>query len=419
MIQTILYFALGFLTACLVVMLVAPAVWRRAVVLTRKRIEASVPLTVDEILAAKDRLRAENAMTVRRLEMSVRELRQKVATQLADLGNKGSELRAATETIMQRDARVKELENELAERMVGYDAMESDLNEVSQALREAENALEESGIHIEELGRHVEAVSLTASNRQVDLAAREADIDRLGAEIAGMRDARKTLQRQLRDVKAIAKTAKDAARTEARRATELQKRLDEQLSVISDREERVERRERELARVKQRLKDVEADAAKAIAEATGADDVAAVAEAGDDQPRRVVVDAEKARLAAAATPIADEAGDGDGSADARKRVTPDNRDRIASLEKRVEALRGELEAQGATGANGDGAAALREHIRDIAAEMIHITTLQEGADSSVSDILASAGDRKGARASLADKVKVLQAAADRTERQGG
>ena len=51
MIQLLLYFALGFLCAAFLAALVAPAVWRRAVMLTRRRIEASVPLTLDEIRA--------------------------------------------------------------------------------------------------------------------------------------------------------------------------------------------------------------------------------------------------------------------------------------------------------------------------------------------------------------------------------
>ncbi len=70
MIQSILFFALGFLCAGFLALMVAPAVWRRAVRLTRRRIEASVPLSLGEIQADKDRIRAEFAMSIRRLEMA-------------------------------------------------------------------------------------------------------------------------------------------------------------------------------------------------------------------------------------------------------------------------------------------------------------------------------------------------------------
>ena len=75
--EAVLYFVLGFLSAALLALMVAPAIWNRAVVLTKKRIESSVPLTLNEIQADKDQLRAEFAMSTRRLEMSVEELKNK------------------------------------------------------------------------------------------------------------------------------------------------------------------------------------------------------------------------------------------------------------------------------------------------------------------------------------------------------
>jgi hypothetical protein len=78
-------FCAGFLA-----LMVAPAIWRRAVALTRKRVEASVPLTLAEIQADKDRSRAEFAMATRRLEMNIKTLREKSAEQLVEI-NRGRE----------------------------------------------------------------------------------------------------------------------------------------------------------------------------------------------------------------------------------------------------------------------------------------------------------------------------------------
>ncbi len=85
MLQSILFFVLGFLCSAFLALMVAPAIWRRAVVLTRKRIEAAVPLSVAEIQADKDRMRAELAMTIRRLEMNVQSLREKSAAQAIEI----------------------------------------------------------------------------------------------------------------------------------------------------------------------------------------------------------------------------------------------------------------------------------------------------------------------------------------------
>ncbi|TIT18196.1 MAG: hypothetical protein E5W78_25695, partial [Mesorhizobium sp.] len=84
MVQSVLFFVLGFLCAGFLALMIAPAIWRRAVMLTRKRVEGSMPLTLAEIQAEKDRIRAEFAMSTRRLEMTVKSLREKSAEQLVE-----------------------------------------------------------------------------------------------------------------------------------------------------------------------------------------------------------------------------------------------------------------------------------------------------------------------------------------------
>ena len=86
MIQPLLFFGFGFLCAVLLALLVAPAVWRRAVRLTEQRIQATVPLTMNEIQAEKDGLRAEFAMSSRRLEMKVKSLQGRIAVEAGGQG---------------------------------------------------------------------------------------------------------------------------------------------------------------------------------------------------------------------------------------------------------------------------------------------------------------------------------------------
>ncbi len=56
MIQAVLLIALGFLTASLIGVFVAPALWHRASRLSRKRLEQTLPVTLSEIEAAQDQL---------------------------------------------------------------------------------------------------------------------------------------------------------------------------------------------------------------------------------------------------------------------------------------------------------------------------------------------------------------------------
>ena len=91
-IENIMYFVLGLLVAGLIALIIMPAVWRRAVRLTKKRIEAATPMTMAEFRADKDQLRAEFALSTSRLEMNVEALRRRLADQLRDINRKKSEL---------------------------------------------------------------------------------------------------------------------------------------------------------------------------------------------------------------------------------------------------------------------------------------------------------------------------------------
>src|SRR6476620_7236679 len=88
MIEPIMFFGIGFLVASLFGLLFVPLVHNRAVRLTMRRLEAATPLSIAEIRADKDQLRAEFAMSTRRLEMSVEQRKTKTTSQLAERGKK-------------------------------------------------------------------------------------------------------------------------------------------------------------------------------------------------------------------------------------------------------------------------------------------------------------------------------------------
>ena len=88
MIESIMYFGIGLLFATLIGVAVIPFIHARAVRLTIRRLEDSIPQSMAEIQADKDLLRAEFAMSTRRLEMSVEQLKSKTTSQLAELGRK-------------------------------------------------------------------------------------------------------------------------------------------------------------------------------------------------------------------------------------------------------------------------------------------------------------------------------------------
>src|SRR5437588_13024892 len=88
MIEPIMYVGLGFLAASLIALTIIPFVHARAVRLTMRRLEAATPLSRAEIQADKDQLRAEFAMSTRRLEMTVEQLKARSTAQFSELGRK-------------------------------------------------------------------------------------------------------------------------------------------------------------------------------------------------------------------------------------------------------------------------------------------------------------------------------------------
>ncbi|MFZ9500805.1 MAG: hypothetical protein ACO27F_04475 [Beijerinckiaceae bacterium] len=116
-IEQAMVFSLGFLCAGLLALLLLPAVWRRAVRLSRRRLETLTPLSMDEILAERDLLRAQFAVERRRLEQAKEAVEATRARDMAELGRRAV-ARAAAE------ARLEEAQAELAQARRRIEALE-------------------------------------------------------------------------------------------------------------------------------------------------------------------------------------------------------------------------------------------------------------------------------------------------------
>jgi hypothetical protein len=117
MVEQIMYIGIGFLAAGLFVIGIIPLVHARAVRLTIRRLEALTPLSMAEIQADKDQLRAEFAMTISRLEINLDQMKAKTTNQLADLGRAIGrlklELGEKTAALFALEAKEKQLSDDL------------------------------------------------------------------------------------------------------------------------------------------------------------------------------------------------------------------------------------------------------------------------------------------------------------------
>src|SRR4030088_2810019 len=183
MIEPIMYLAIGFLVSMLFGLMIVPLVHNRAVRLTTRRLEAATPLSMAEIQADKDQLRAEFAMSARRLEMSVDQLKNKTTSQLAELGKKSDainrmklELGEKNATIFSLEAREKAVKEQMR-------ATEEEFTAKTESLRDAEQALKDKQNELAKINAELSGRSMMAESRQVELVAVRAQIDDLKGRV--------------------------------------------------------------------------------------------------------------------------------------------------------------------------------------------------------------------------------------------
>src|SRR5712671_1367262 len=232
MIEPIMYLAIGFLVSMLFGLMIVPLVHNRAVRLTTKRMEAATPLSMAEIQADKDQLRAEFAMSARRLEMSVDQLKSKTTSQLAELGKKSDainrmklELGEKNATIFSLEARDKAMREQLR-------ATEEEFTAKTQALRTAEQALKDKQNELAKLNAELSDRSMMADSRQVELVAVRAQIDELKNRVTDAEKEFSTTQARLQQErgeseKATSELGEARSRVEnlSQRVTDLDRQL--------------------------------------------------------------------------------------------------------------------------------------------------------------------------------------------------
>src|SRR5262245_51113567 len=130
--------ALGFLTAALLLLFIAPLYRRRVARLTTDMLKRSMPLTESEIRADKDRLRAEYAIRIHKLEMKVEEATEAAARQMVELNRRDAAISGLEVEASQQRASLEEHEN--ARRVLEQTIMDR-LPKVEHRLAEARKLL--------------------------------------------------------------------------------------------------------------------------------------------------------------------------------------------------------------------------------------------------------------------------------------
>jgi len=382
MVEPIMYFGIGFLVAALFGLMFVPLVHNRAVRLTMRRLEAATPLTLAEIRADKDQLRAEFAMSTRRLEMSVEQMKARTTAQLGELGKKSDAINQLKKELSDKTAAYFALEAHDKTLLDQLHATEEEFQHKTNALREAERALADKEAELAKLTADLGDQSLAADGQRVELAALRTQVEAMKVAVSDyertMKDTEERLARERSDA---ATTASDlgAARTKLeemnahkselerqlvaqtaeaelfnKRVRELEGRLGEQGRLIAEREYEIERLRGEAEAASK----IEGDLRRELA--------------GAGQRSSAVIDKYKSDMA---------------QLEARLAGVSEER---TSLQTELEKLKREAESSWASERVEN--ALLRERINDVAAEVARLTAALEGPDSPIDALLAGTHD---------------------------
>jgi chromosome segregation ATPase len=386
MIEPIMYVAIGFLVACMLVIGVIPVVHARAVRLTTRRLQTMTPMSMAEIQADKDQLRAEFAMTTRRLEMTVDQMKAKTTSQLAELGKKSEaigriklELSEKTATLLALEAKEKQLSDDLQEAQRQRD-------EKAGALQETERLMVEFRSQLAATSATVNNSVMTVDSQRVELVTARAQTEVLRTQIERLdnesRELSQRLALEIAEVEATRKQlADEVAKSEALngRVAELERQLVAQTTET----EILGRRVQEL------LTQIEQQG-HSLAERAQASDLlrneGAIAEKTMLALRAEVAAAENRRIAAT------EAAEAERTAlENQLKQSQAERDK---LQYDLTMMRREMDATWTTQRVEN--AVLRERINDIAAEIARLTSTLEGPGSPIDKMLASDAHRSAA-----------------------
>ena len=426
MIEPIMYLAIGFLISMLFGLMIVPLVHNRAVRLTTRRLEAATPLSMAEIQADKDQLRAEFAMSARRLEMSVDQLKNKSTSQLAELGKKTDainrmklELGEKNATIFSLEAREKAMKEQLR-------ATEEEFAAKTESLRDAEQALKDKQNELARLSAELSDRSMVAESRQLELVAVRAQIDNLKGRVG---EAEKEFS-ETRTRLGVERGESEKASRELAEARSKVENLSQRVTDL-DRQLIVQVKEAEL--LGNRVSDLEqrlATQGKLLAEREFENNQ--LRQAREAAERSVKELREEIALNnSGAWPALEKLKGEKAAVEEQLRLARDER---AKLQRDINAIQQQAESSWATERMEN--ALLRERINDIAAEVAKLAMQLEGPNSSIEAMLAEpAAPANPARpangtatqgspsvapeggGTLAERIRALQSHASRARQQ--
>ncbi|MGU3575780.1 hypothetical protein ACLBWZ_09615 [Brucellaceae bacterium C25G] len=230
MIETALIFILGFLSATFIAIFIAPALFKLAYKRSRKDVETALPLTLPEINAKIDGIRARYAAETAGLEMRIKRSEAERAALSINLGKNHQELKQ----IPMFQEKIEQLQHD-------KNKLETQIEALSKLKLEQQEELDKLSQAYAELQQfHTELQSLEDITR-LELAANETNNDNLHSQIAELRRSHKDFDMRENKLKAEITATQTALNNEKQKNIQLEQRLSRLITLLSDAEEKLSR----------------------------------------------------------------------------------------------------------------------------------------------------------------------------------
>ena len=184
MIEQAMMFALGFAFCGLLALALLPAFWRRAMRLSARRVHMQVPLSMDEILAERDLLRAEFAVTQRRLEQRLEALIERQAQDMRALGFSQSELALRQQQYEETVSQLAERDQHLSQALDRLETVSKELAETAIARDQHQAQVRDQSLQISAMERAYQNLSDIAEERRALIASLETRLSGLEMKLS-------------------------------------------------------------------------------------------------------------------------------------------------------------------------------------------------------------------------------------------
>ncbi len=382
MIESALYILLGFIIAILMMLVVVPMIWRRAVRLTEKRVLGEIPISYSELQAEKDMQRAEQAITQRRLEVSVESQREQLTLNSIKIDRLKQTIEERDGSIADHQQTIQNLEHSLSDKGDDYLHQTGQLEQSRTSVAQAKERIAELEQNKTDLETDILHFETEQSEQKVELVAQLARIEAARGEISELNQS----------LKAETDSRKETESLLSQKNTEfdrLKERVDTQDEKLNHLQTEAADKDSEITTLKQRIKRLQETRDNSSSDAQ--------ARLAETEARRVEAEAKISSLTLQLANQGDNANDENSQEAVRKALEADNirlNKQINTLQSTLKELHGKYDELSKKQSSAPSDSPLtpsehqvREEMKKIAAQVTVAAMKQEAEPSKIATIL--------------------------------